>query len=143
MPIRADLRHHYGRDWQELSLRIRGQRAGWKCERCNAPHNETIARLDCGRTYMLRDGRLFCARTGDYLRDGSAAAYCAAERFTTIVLTTAHLDQNPANNAEDNLAALCQRCHLAHDQDQHRCSAVRTRRAQMATPDLFETDRAG
>jgi hypothetical protein len=32
-----------------------------------------------------------------------------------IILTVAHLDQNPANNDESNLAALCQRCHLNHD----------------------------
>lgn len=28
-----------------------------------------------------------------------------------VVLTTAHLDHNPANNARENLLALCQRCH--------------------------------
>ncbi len=77
MPIRADLRHHYGREWQELSLRIRGQRAGWKCERCNAPHHETVVRVDGGQIYMLRDGRLFCAETGDFLREGSVNAYRA------------------------------------------------------------------
>jgi len=32
-----------------------------------------------------------------------------------VVLTVAHLDRNPANNAESNLAALCQRCHLNYD----------------------------
>lgn len=39
--------------------------------------------------------------------------------FTKIVLTTAHLDRNPANNDRSNLAALCQRCHLRHDIRQH------------------------
>ena len=28
-----------------------------------------------------------------------------------VFLTTAHLDNDPANNADDNLAALCQKCH--------------------------------
>ena len=32
-----------------------------------------------------------------------------------VVLTVAHLDQNIDNNRDDNLAALCQRCHLNHD----------------------------
>lgn len=32
-----------------------------------------------------------------------------------VILTVAHLDQNPANNDPANLAALCQRCHLNHD----------------------------
>ena len=32
-----------------------------------------------------------------------------------VVLTVAHLDHNPANNADDNLAALCQKCHNTYD----------------------------
>jgi hypothetical protein len=35
--------------------------------------------------------------------------------FTKIVLTIAHLDQNINNNIDENLAALCQRCHIRHD----------------------------
>lgn len=38
-----------------------------------------------------------------------------------IVLTIAHLeDRDPMSCADDNLAALCQRCHLRHDMEQHR-----------------------
>jgi 5-methylcytosine-specific restriction endonuclease McrA len=36
-----------------------------------------------------------------------------------VIITTAHLDRNQANNARENLAALCQRCHLRHDIHQH------------------------
>jgi hypothetical protein len=32
-----------------------------------------------------------------------------------IVLTVAHLDHKLINHGDDNLAALCQRCHLNHD----------------------------
>ena len=32
-----------------------------------------------------------------------------------VILTTAHLDHRPNNNADDNLAALCQRCHNTYD----------------------------
>ena len=38
-----------------------------------------------------------------------------AHEPTKIVLTIAHLDQDPLNNDPDNLAALCQRCHLKWD----------------------------
>jgi len=31
------------------------------------------------------------------------------------VLSIAHTDQNPRNNADENLRALCQRCHNKHD----------------------------
>jgi len=33
-----------------------------------------------------------------------------------VILTIAHLDQDISNNADSNLAALCQRCHNRHDQ---------------------------
>ncbi len=32
-----------------------------------------------------------------------------------VVLTAPHLDHDPANNADDNLAALCQACHNRYD----------------------------
>lgn len=40
--------------------------------------------------------------------------------FTKIVLTIAHLDQDINNNSDNNLSALCQRCHLKHDKDFYR-----------------------
>lgn len=36
-----------------------------------------------------------------------------------VILTVAHIDRNKENNRFNNLAALCQRCHLAHDARQH------------------------
>ena len=34
-----------------------------------------------------------------------------SETGSVVVLTVAHLDRDPASNADDNLAALCQACH--------------------------------
>lgn len=36
-----------------------------------------------------------------------------------VVLTVAHIDHDKTNNRFNNLAALCQRCHLNHDRHQH------------------------
>ena len=36
-----------------------------------------------------------------------------------VVLTVAHIDHDKKNNKFNNLAALCQRCHLRHDLPQH------------------------
>lgn len=57
---------------------------------------------------------------------------------TNIVLTVAHLDHDPANCADDNLAALCQRCHLGYDAGHH----ADTRRAIHSphTKDLFNDE---
>lgn len=39
------------------------------------------------------------------------------ETGSRVVLTVAHMDQDPANNDPANLRALCQRCHLAWDRE--------------------------
>jgi 5-methylcytosine-specific restriction endonuclease McrA len=54
------------------------------------------------------------------------------------VLTVAHLDHAPEHNDPANLRALCQRCHLAHDREQHRTTAYHTRRTGKALGDLFD-----
>lgn len=54
--------------------------------------------------------------------------FCGVEDRTVrnharIVLAVAHLDQQPENNDPQNLAALCQKCHINHDrpfQKRHR-----------------------
>jgi len=37
----------------------------------------------------------------------------------TVILTIAHLDHDTTHNGDDNLLALCQRCHLRYDRVQH------------------------
>jgi len=43
------------------------------------------------------------------------------------VLTIAHLDHDTTNNADENLAALCQRCHLSYDAKLHAANARATK----------------
>lgn len=52
--------------------------------------------------------------------------WCGAENYaphpktgSKVILTVAHVDHNKDNNRFSNLAALCQRCHLHHDREQH------------------------
>lgn len=52
------------------------------------------------------------------------------DKLVKIILTTAHLDQDTTHNDDDNLAALCQRCHLRHDAGQHAANAAETRRGK-------------
>ena len=56
--------------------------------------------------------------------EGSPGLYphCRAENYkphpdtgSRVILTIAHLDQNRGNNRDDNLRALCQKCHLGFD----------------------------
>jgi len=54
-----------------------------------------------------------------------------------IVLAVAHLDHNPDNNRFDNLACLCQRCHLRHDLAQHVASIKYGKNRHLNQLDLF------
>jgi hypothetical protein len=58
-------------------------------------------------------------------------------RETRIVLATAHLDHDPANNEAANLKALCQRCHILHDRTHHLAQRRITYRRRSALGDLF------
>jgi 5-methylcytosine-specific restriction endonuclease McrA len=66
---------------------------------------------------------------------GNRCAFCGAVNHephpttgSKVILTVAHLDHNPANCADDNLRALCQKCHLTYDAQHHAKNAARTRR---------------
>ena len=58
-------------------------------------------------------------------------------RTTRGILATAHLDHDPTNNPPRNLAALCQRCHILHDGEEHLRRRWLTYRMRRALGDLF------
>lgn len=67
-------------------------------------------------------------------RSGGKCEFCGAENHkphpitgSKVVLTVAHLDHNPQNCADENLRALCQRCHLRYDIDLHKRNSAQTR----------------
>lgn len=115
MPIRPENVDRYPDDWALISARIRFVRAGARCE-CDGR---------CGS----RDGHLWNP-IGEFR--------CVAHHMnphpvtgSKVILTVAHLDHQPENCADENLMAMCQRCHLAYDRDHH---AV-TRAATKGAPD--------
>ena len=146
MPIKPENRARYPADWPEISGAAK-ERAGWKCQHpgCWARQyavgiwrrigNEwrwcEIAPPPLTRSYA--DARQMAAdqhfaRFGDELGD---------EKIIVIVLTVAHLNHQPEDCRPENLAAMCQRHHLAYDHDHHRANAQATRRAKSGTLELF------
>lgn len=113
-PIRASEQARYPKDWPAISRRIRIERAGNRCE--SAP-GQPSCRAQQGERHPI---------TG-----------------AVVVLTVAHLDHQPENCAEDNLRALCQRCHLRHDAKHHAKNAARTRRDAKQTGELFQDRNSG
>lgn len=71
-------------------------------------------------------------------RAGGVCEWCGAvhgaihpETGSRVILTVAHLDHNPSNCDDDNLVALCQRCHLKYDAEEHALHAAETRRRKL------------
>lgn len=132
MPIAPEHRWHYPIDWRELSLIIRFTRAQGRCEHCGRPHGQDVTHLGDGTWWdaergTWRDGRGRRVRKlppPQALEAGQPhlAGIPPAPRLpvTRVVLASAHLDHNPSNNRSRNLAALCQRCHMLHDGEEHR-----------------------
>jgi hypothetical protein len=123
MPIRPEERARYPKNWPEISRRIR-EREGQKCKWCAAPNGKLIDR-----------DKADPAKWRLHKCDGT----CCGEGHQAIlvVLTVAHLDHTPENVADDNLAALCQRCHLRYDAKHHASTARDTRERRSGQTRLF------
>ncbi|MBV7326832.1 hypothetical protein KFU94_00945 [Chloroflexi bacterium TSY] len=79
-------RELYPEEWERISFYIRFVRAKGRCE-------GTEYHPDCRAVHGRKH----------------------PETGAVVVLTTAHLDHNPSNNAPENLRSLCQRCHNHFD----------------------------
>lgn len=110
MPIRAEQRALYPKEWSAISRAVR-ERAGQRCEGspaypdCRAPNG------------------------GPHSETGSR-----------VVLTVAHLDHDPRNCDPSNLRAWCQRCHLTYDAPLHARNAARTRERKTGQARMFEEE---
>lgn len=143
-PIRAENRGRYPADWPAISRRIR-ERAGQRCEWCAAPNGTPVVRVKgsglwararhgtepnpaAESAYLADMAGGWHDERGRALRWADVPPYEYADcRVTRVVLTVAHLDHTPENCADDNLAALCQRCHLGYDLATHVRNARETR----------------
>ena len=82
------------------------------------------------RTWRNGRGRAL-SRLAQLVGDGVAV------RTTRVALAAAHLDHDPTNNRLRNLKALCQRCHMLCDREEHRRRRLLTLRMRKAIGDLF------
>ena len=139
MPIKAENRARYPKDWPEISQRIR-QRANYRCEFCGVPDKELGGRSAAGIWHKARPLGEKLLRL-EWPKEGTQA-WCNGHdigplRIVRIILTVAHLDHQPENCDPANLKALCQRCHNRYDQPHRKKNAAATNRAKKACGDLF------
>lgn len=111
MPIRPSERARYPKDWKAISVRIRERSAT-----IDAPEGRCECMGECG---LHEWGR--CVEV-----QGKPAFFAKGK----IVLTVAHLDHTPENCGDENLKAMCQRCHLRYDREHHAETAKATREAK-------------
>lgn len=115
MPIKKENKNKYPKNWKEISNEIRFERAKGRCE-CNG---------ECG----------LHSTTGRCIeRHGAPAQYAKGK----IVLTVAHLNHNESDCRKENLKAMCQRCHLRYDSNQHKNNSAATRRDKKKNYELFD-----
>jgi len=130
VPIPQHLRVFYGKEWREVTRPRILARATNKCEKCGVPNRETVLRtggwwLEFKVSWKDRVQRMWRDQLG--LPRGSRRPKGTKVRRVKIVLTIAHLDQTPGHDHDDNLAAMCQWCHLSYDREQHMKNGRETR----------------
>jgi hypothetical protein len=142
MPIRAENKGRYPKDWPQIS-KAKRDAAGQCCEKCKAPNGQWIRRgktedgqhvwrLSTDSVYM--DG--VCADTGLLVPD-TDEDIVGYGRVVKVVLTVAHLDHQPENCHLDNLRAWCQRCHNVYDAPMRARGVAERRKSKLAVGDIF------
>jgi len=143
MPVRPENRARYPADWKDISLRIRA-RSGDACEFCGV----------ADRAIIRRDGAVWRLASDSAYEDGRGPDGALVPDTTPdtmdygdpvmVILTVAHLDHHPENCSDENLRALCQRCHNVYDAPHRAKTRRRTAAAKHAVADLFDdTDLKG
>lgn len=128
MPIRADLRQHYGAAWRETRAAVL-ERAGHRCEQCGKPDRARVlvTRDGTGRWCSFPLGNRWRDRNGD---DAPPPLFDMPPTPTYLIrraLTVAHLNHVAGDDRMENLKALCEACHLRYDRRLHFANARRTR----------------
>ena len=107
----------YPKDWKEIRARIL-ERDDHQCKFCGVVN---------GRFRHKRTGNVYSI--GELLIEVNERDI--GSEYSKIVLTIAHLnDPDPMNCTDDNLAALCQRCHNRLDMPMRQSNARKTRESK-------------
>lgn len=148
MPIKPENKALYPVDWPAIRGSIL-QRAQMRCEHpgCGARQYDVgywahwgggpLQWFEIERnlpTYAQAKQR---AAEIHFERYGDGPAQAGEHKIIVVVLTVAHLNHQPEDCRPENLAAMCQRHHLAYDHEHHKVTAYRTRKEAAQTADLF------
>ena len=96
----------YSKEWFTKIIPSILKRANYVCEHCGLSNGS--------RGY--RDEQKKFVECDDFMETWATKQ---GKRVFRIVLTIAHLNHDVADNREENLKALCQKCHLDYDREHH------------------------
>ena len=83
--------------------------------------------VDPERYLILGEDLIWRTQEGEAVRISEIPVEFGEQKFIKVVLTVHHIDFDKSNNREDNLVALCNRCHLIADMPLHIENAKKTR----------------
>lgn len=137
MPIRAENKDRYPKDWPAISALARFK-AGNKCQDCGLSNGRLGARVDGDWHDALPSGQN--SRCLEWPHPGDAAKLVGGHvrKIMRIVLTVSHKDHLPENCEPKNLRVLCQQCHLRYDAKEKARGIKQRRRASRAVGELFQ-----
>ena len=105
----------YPKYWDDLAEKTKNL-AGWRCVRCDHPHESPKERIPCdAQCDLTRHPEVTEVATRYYEKYGEHVEPVYGRIWPNQrqrVLTVHHLDGDKGNSAWWNLAALCQVCHL-------------------------------
>lgn len=138
MPIRKENKSRYPKDWPKIRERIL-DRAKNCCEFCGVKNYEIGGRDRRGLWHKAQSKGEKLLRTEWPAAGEQWWCHDSNEklRIVRIVLTIAHLNHIPEHCDDDNLKALCQRCHLTYDAKHHAHNAAITRHEKRGQLDMF------
>lgn len=130
----------YPTNWNAISLDIRTNRAGNRCEQCSVPNGALIVRKPKSDDYLIVDYEgecLYHRPDGSWIRLSELPDGFDYDREIKVVLTVHHIgidhaDGRPGNPHDkmdvrpENLIALCQKCHFSADKDIHIANRKKT-----------------
>lgn len=121
----------YAPDWKQIRARIL-ERAGHKCEQCGKPNYSLWFRNEAGDYREVAGFDVSDDDTPHILfyaaKDFTPGDVLDDYRIVKIVLTISHTNHDVTDNRDENLRALCQRCHNIHDIDYRKANRAATRR---------------
>jgi len=97
----------YDRDWWDKIRPAVLKRANYKCENCKRA-NHTFYVIEKGVRVDIID---------DFMYQWYVSCGIKPKQ---VILSISHQNHNIKDNRMENLKALCQACHLAHDREYHR-----------------------